>query len=210
MPDNGQKKIAAQYARWARNYDRRWARYTERVLAVALDHMALTGTEIILDVACGTGELEHRIVRRFPQQPVIGIDLSEHMLAAARTKLAAFPHCQFMQGDSQHLQFPDRHFDMVVSCSALHYMRHAQHVIDECARVLKPGGRVLIIDWCRDYLSAQLYHIFRRVIAPAHHRVYTRRELETMFRVAGLIPTRCRTFAVWPWWRMMAVEAQKS
>lgn len=209
MGHRDQQAIAAHYARWARNYDRRWAKYSEGVLSVVLEMLALDGSERLLDVACGTGELERRIVRRFPQQRVEGIDLSEEMLAAARSKLVGYPTMHFSTGDSRQLNFPERHFDIVVSCSALHYMREPQRVLQECARVTTPGGRVIIADWCRNYLIATLYNLFRKLLVSAHHHVYTITELQQMMRTAGLQPTRVRTFSVQPYWRMMCVEARR-
>lgn len=209
MPHTDQQKIAKHYANWARNYDRRWAHYSEGALSVTIEMLALQGTERLLDVACGTGELERRLVRTFPQMPVEGIDLSEDMLAAACSKLADYPSMHFAKGDSRHLDFPDQHFDIVVTCSAFHYMRSPQEVLQEFARVTKPGGRVLIVDWCRDYLMAKLYNSLRKLLVPAHHQVYTIAELQQMLHTAGLTPTRVRTFAVQPYWRMMCVEARR-
>lgn len=204
-----QHKITAHYARWAKNYDARWARYTEDVLSRVLQILALTGRERILDVACGTGELERRMITRFPEQEVYGIDLSDDMLAWARTKLGHHPRLHFAQGDSRALAFPDAYFDIVVSCSALHYMREPTRVMAEFARVLRPGGRVVIADWCRDFLFAKAYNWIRKRLVPAHYHVYSRGELETLMQQSGLTPSRHIAFHVFPVWRMICVEGVK-
>lgn len=201
--------VSAHYAFLAPIYDRIWARYLEATLSRTITMMALQGTESILDVGCGTGELERRIVHIHPQQSIIGLDLTQAMLARARAKLSAYPQLQFIEGDSQQLPFPDASFEIVVSCSALHYMRDPQRVIRECARVLRPGGRVIITDWCRDFWLAKFYNAFRKAFIRAHHQVYRLDELQEFLRNAGLEPTQHTTFSVQGIWKMMGVEARK-
>lgn len=201
--------VIKSYERQATQYDRRFAGYIDHTLGVALEMLQLRGTEKILDVACGTGELERRVTRAFPQMHMVGFDLSDAMLAEAKNKLAAFPNVQWQQGDSRQLPFPDNQFDIVISCSALHYMRDPQIVMREFARVTRPGGRVVILDWCRDFLFAKLYHYFRSATVPAHHNVYRLREMYELMRNAGLQPTRTRTFTTLMLWKMMCVEATK-
>ncbi len=209
MMRTDQEKVERRYNRWARTYDRRWAGYTEAVLSRALQQLQLTGQERVLDVACGTGELEMRIARQFPRQEVFGLDLSEAMLKSARRKLALYPNMHFSQGDSRQLAFPDAHFDIVVTCSAFHYMREPQRVITEFARVVKPGGRILIVDWCRDFLFAKIYNLLHKQFIPAHYQVHSWREMEQMMRTAGLHINGGHTFSVYHLWQMMLIEARR-
>lgn len=204
-----QEKVITSYARMASIYDRRFGTYVARTITTALEMLQLNGTERILDVACGTGELERRILEHHPQQPIWGIDLTEEMLVAAREKLAGFPNIQLERADSRYLPFPDAHFDIVVTLSAFHYMREPQRVVNEFARVVRPGGRVVVLDWCRDFLFAQLYHLMRKVFFPQHYRVYHLAELHQLMHDAGLTPTTHRLFTVLGIWKMMCVESCK-
>lgn len=201
--------VVRSYARQARIYDRIFKNYLDGTLGTALDLMELTGAETILDVACGTGELERKILERFPRQNIEGIDLSEEMLRQARKKLSNFSHLNWVCADSRHLPFSDNRFDIVISCSAFHYMREPQKVLNEAARVLKPGGKLIIIDWCYDFLFGKMYHRFRRLFFPSHYRVYRLAELQDMMREAGLTPTHSETFSVQFTWRMMGVVSVK-
>lgn len=169
----------------------------------------LTGKEKILDVACGTGELERRIFSKFPDQPVWGADISQHMLDLAHEKLGKIDNLVLKQADCQKLPFADGEFDRVVNSSAFHYMREPQLVIDEMARVLKPGGSVIIMDWCWDFLNAKLYHYFRKTFFPAHYRVYSLAEIKSMYEKAGLKVAAVETFSVRLIWKMMCVTGQK-
>ncbi len=201
--------VVRSYARQARIYDRIFKNYLDGTLGTALDLMELTGAETILDVACGTGELERKILERFPRQNIEGIDLSEEMLRQARKKLIHFSQLNWICADSRHLPFPDNRFDIVISCSAFHYMREPQKVLNEAARVLKTGGKLIIIDWCYDFLFGKMYHRFRRLFFPSHYRVYGLTELQEMMRQAGLTPIHSETFSVQFTWRMMGVVSVK-
>ena len=202
-------KVVKSYARQAWFYDWRFKNYLEETLRVALEALRLTGKEKILDVACGTGELERRIFDKFPQQPVWGVDISQHMLDLAHEKLGSKNNLILKQCDSQKIPFDDGQFDHVVTCSAFHYMREPQKVINEFARVLKPGGSVVLLDWCWDFFNAKVYHYFRKIFFPAHYRVYSLQEIRQMYEKAGLKVTQEKTFTVRVIWRMMCVTGEK-
>lgn len=203
------QKVIKSYARQAHKYDRRFKNYLEGSLGAALLAMDLRGTENILDVACGTGELEKKILEKFPHQKIWGIDLSENMLSQARQKVNSYPNVSFEKADSRKLPFASASFDVVVSSSALHYMKEPEKVFSECARVLSSGGQLIIVDWCRDFLFAKIYHLFRKSFVPAHHDVYGLEKLKEMMSLAGLAPIDEKTFTVRFFWKMMMVKALK-
>ncbi len=209
MSDIIHEEVVQSYAKQAHKYDRRFKNYLEGSLGAALEMMRLTGKERILDVACGTGELERRILEHFPHQPICGVDVSQHMLNLAQAKLAQYPHLEFKQADSRHLPQDRGSFDLVVTCSAFHYMREPEKVLAEISRVLVPGGRFIIVDWCRDFLFGKLYHYFRSAFFPAHYDVYGLRQMKEMMLEAGLQPQNHQTFTVRFIWKMMCVEGVK-
>lgn len=205
----GSHKVVRFYSDFAEKYDRRWRNYLKATLGVALEAIAPAGRERILDVACGTGELERMILERFPSQPVVGIDITEAMLEFARDKCANFPNVKFHQGDSASLMFNSGQFDVVVSCSALHYMREGERFFREAHRVLAPGGRIIIIDWCRDFFFAKLYDLISKIYKRAHHKVYSKSEIISLLENSGFSITKFHTFHVKPYWWMMCVEGRK-
>lgn len=93
--------------------------------------------ERILDLACGTGELTAAIAAK--GAAVVGVDVSEAMVEAARR---AFPAVPFSVGDGQALAF-DAEFDAVFSNAGLHWMLRADDVARGIARALVPGGRLV-------------------------------------------------------------------
>lgn len=202
--------VVKEYQRLASIYDWIYRGYIAKTMDVALKILRPNGSERILDVACGTGELERRVMEVHPAQAIVGADLTEAMLVRARTKLAAWPHVVFYQADSAALPFPDASFDCVITCSAFHYMRHPEQVMAEFSRVLAPGGRLILIDWTRDAWQGRFYDWLRKKTVPAHYQVYHSEDVAEMCVQSGLQVDQIKKFSVMWYWRMMAIEAQKS
>jgi ubiquinone/menaquinone biosynthesis C-methylase UbiE len=105
----------------------------------------------VLDIGCGTGTLAVAAKRRVgPLGSVHGIDASPEMIARARTKARkAGVDVTFTRGVVEGLPFPDEHFDAVLSTLMLHHLPRAarEQCVREIRRVLKPGGRVLAVDF---------------------------------------------------------------
>jgi SAM-dependent methyltransferase len=96
---------------------------------------------VALDAACGTGRYAEYLVGRGHR--TIGVDSSPDMLGRARTRV---PQADFRQGDLHHLPVPDDHVDVVVCALALVHLSDLGPAFGEFARVLRPGGRLLITD----------------------------------------------------------------
>ncbi|WP_404368784.1 class I SAM-dependent methyltransferase [Corallococcus coralloides] len=98
----------------------------------------------VLDLACGDGYLLELLARRKqPGLSLLGLDMSEHELAAARARLNGA--ATLFQGRAQSLPFGDANVDVVLSHLALMLMDDVETVLAELRRVLKPGGRVSIV-----------------------------------------------------------------
>jgi ubiquinone/menaquinone biosynthesis C-methylase UbiE len=107
--------------------------------------------ERVLDVGCGTGTLAIAAKRHVgPSGAVCGIDASPEMIAQATAKAGnAGIDVTFERAAAQALPFPDAHFDVVLSSMMLHHLprKGRQQCAREMSRVLKPGGRVLAVDF---------------------------------------------------------------
>ena len=105
----------------------------------------------------------------------------------------------------------DRGFDLVVSTSALHYWPDPAACMAEIVRVLRPGGRVAITDWCDDYLACRVADLLLRILEPAHHRTYGTDDLERMLRDAGLGAIQVERYKIdWLWGLMTATASMSS
>ena len=123
-----------------------------------LDGLGLRGDEAVLDVGCGRGLLLVGAARRVPRGRAVGIDLwqaqdlsgnaAERTLANARAEGVA-ERVELHTGDMRSMPFADASFDAAVSSLAIHNIAGSagrRAAVAEIARVVKPGGRVLIVD----------------------------------------------------------------
>lgn len=126
-------------ARWNATIElREWERH----------HLRLAEGECLLDVGCGVGEAALALAEDLGARGrVVGIDVSTSMLSVARERagVAACP-VRFSVGDALALDEPDRSFDAARSERTLQWVTDPQASVDELARVLRPGGRVSLID----------------------------------------------------------------
>ncbi len=126
-----------------------WSLLTENKAANhVIDFSEIKDGESILEVACGTGIIFEKIVRRNPNGKNIGIDLSPDMLKRAKKKLQKLQGSNFQlkEGDARHLDFVDNSFDLVINNFMLDLIPAGlfDKIAGEFFRVLKPGGRLII------------------------------------------------------------------
>ena len=177
--------MRAPYDKQAHRYDQRWRRYITQTLGFLKASIFFRSTDKILDVGCGTGEFERLILSEHPEQQMIGIDISENMLELARKKCSPYPKVTFLKAGAAALPFPDFSFDLVLSANALHYFDEPDASLAEMRRVLIPGGSVVILDWCKNYLMCRCFDFFLKRIERGYHSCYTQHELDSLLRSAG-------------------------
>ena len=120
---------------------------------VARRAIALMDQGQAVDLGCGPGDLALKLAQMAPALDVTGVDLSEEMLTQARERAGQAgleERVSFRKGDVATIPFPDHALDLVVSTLSLHHWSDPVAVLDEIARVLRPGGAFLIFDLRRD------------------------------------------------------------
>lgn len=136
---------------------RKWT-YASSIRKQIFDSIALRGDEKVLDVGCGGGVLLNEAARRLTTGQATGIDIwAPHsgggnyawLMKNAKVEGVA-AKIEFKQADVRKLPFEDSSFDLIVSSGALHHISrdHSEHeqAINEMLRVLKPGGRIALMD----------------------------------------------------------------
>lgn len=145
--------------------DRRWRRR-------ALRYIADGTAQQILDVACGTGDSTIAIARAAaPGSRIIGSDISEGMMRLVSAKAEAAgvaDRITLEQADCEALPHPDAVFDRVACAFGVRNFEHKDRALAEMHRVLKPGGRVVILELSvpRNPVLRWVYGLYFRRILP--------------------------------------------
>jgi len=194
----------------AEQWDKMRSLYVDEreVEAALLDLVPAKGVRDLLDIGTGTGRMLEIFAPRVGQ--AVGVDLSREMLAVARVNLeqAQLRNCSIRQGDMYQLPVPNASFDAVLIHQVLHYAEQPSHVIAEAARVLRPEGSLVVIDFAPHELE------FLRN-DHAHRRLgFTDQEVVQWCQEAGLeaqrvehLPGSPLTVSLWSATRPMEARA---
>jgi ubiquinone/menaquinone biosynthesis C-methylase UbiE len=158
------------------------------------------GCKRILDVGCGNGRYTRFLLRRAdPDAMITGFDLSQKMLRRARRRVAS-DRVSFVAADLTHMPYADGTFDAVVCGWVLEHLPDPRPGLRELARVMRPGGRLLLMAtedtltgafcsrmWhCRTYNRAELRQVCRDC-ALEWERHFWFSWLHAIFRLGGII-----------------------
>lgn len=179
QPGSGRAtQVEALFQRIAARYDlindvqslgmhRLWKRRLLKLAAVKPGDMAL-------DLCCGTGDVSFALAGRGAS--VTGVDFTQAMLdgAVRRPEAREFPEVRFLRGDALHLPFPDAGFDLVTISYGLRNLADFDRGLREMHRVLKPGGRLLVLDFGKpdNALWRGVYFTYLRLCVPVYGRVF--------------------------------------
>lgn len=169
------ERVQGIFARIAPGYDRFNALASlgiDRLWRRAVVRMAgLTPQSRVLDLAAGTGDLSLALARRGRPAEVLGTDFAPEMLEVARGKAASWDgptKLTFQVQDAQSLDLPDAAFDVVTVAFGVRNFPDRAANFREVLRVLKPGGRYLILEFSRPTFAPVrgLYHFYLRTVIP--------------------------------------------
>lgn len=127
--------------------------------------------ETLLDVATGTGDMALMAARILKPRQITGIDISEKMLEIGRKKIEKEElgtKIVLAGGDGETINFPDNSFDGVMVAFGVRNFEHLEKGLAEILRVLKPGARLVVLEFSKPRLPGirSLYNLYMGVIAP--------------------------------------------
>ena len=177
------KKVAEVFHSVAAKYDlmndlmsagihRLWKRFTLELSGVRPGNR-------VLDIAGGTGDLAAQFSKLVgPTGEVILADINASMLKVGRDKLldrGVAGNICFVQADAEALPFPDNHFDVITIAFGLRDVTHKDTAIASMLRVLKPGGRLLVLEFSKpkSQLLAKAYDAYSFTLLPMMGKLVT-------------------------------------
>jgi len=151
----------------------------------------------ILDVATGTGDMAIIACRILKPEKVIGIDISRHMLEFGSKKVEKerlSGIIQLQTGDSETINFADNSFDAVMVAFGVRNFEHLDTGLKEMFRVLKPGGRLIVLEFSRPRIRIfrGFYNLYTSVVAPEVARWFSqnKKAYQYLNQSAKLFPDR--------------------
>jgi ubiquinone/menaquinone biosynthesis C-methylase UbiE len=149
--------------------------------------LGAAGAGDLLDIACGPGAVTVAIAKG--ARSVVGLDATDAMLekARARAKSGGLTNTTFQAGDAENLPFETGRFDGIVTRLALHHFANPGTAVNEMFRVLRPGGRVVIVDVTasEEADKAQLQNAIEILRDPSHIRMMPAAEIDGLVGAAG-------------------------
>ena len=198
--------VAANYVTSTYHSGREW-------LEEAIELAQPVPGEVVLDVATGTGNTALALAPHVSR--VTGLDLTPEMLNQARRVAAerGVANVEWVLGDAEELPFPDASFDLWICRAATHHFRHLERSLEEARRVLRPGGRVAVIDSSGPREARDHLHQVELLRDPSHVRMLTVDEWIDRLEAAGFAVEEARLRQLeWdfePWITRIGVPADR-
>jgi demethylmenaquinone methyltransferase/2-methoxy-6-polyprenyl-1,4-benzoquinol methylase len=139
--------------------DQRWRR-------LLVESLALKPGQRALDLATGTADVAIQVARRHPEVKVVGVDPSEKMLEIGRVKVAELglqARLELQLGDGQQLPFEDNSFDAACIAFGIRNVPDRPRALREMARVVRPGGRVSVLELSEPQGALARFHVHQVV-----------------------------------------------
>ena len=149
----------------------------------------------LLDIGCGTGRFLDIVKQVWPRLPSLGLDLSEPYIRYAKRYLRRWSRINFVVGNAEAIPMPDASYDAVTSIFMFHELppKVRRIIFGECARILKPGGRFVLLDSLQrgdqpDYDG--LFDLFPQNYHEPYYASYATEDFGAIARACGLTHIR--------------------
>ncbi|MWV42834.1 methyltransferase domain-containing protein [Paenibacillus sp. HJL G12] len=187
MDNSIKHQVQQQFAKNAEKYVTSFRHAKGEDLALLVSSSMADDTMLVLDIATGGGHVANALaplVRR-----VTALDLTEEMLMKAAEFIRGNGHSNvdFVQGDAEHLPFSDAVFDLVTCRIAAHHFPDIPAFVHDAYRVLKPGGKLLLIDNVapEKEIFDHFYNEIEKQRDPSHVRAWKKTEWIRLIELAG-------------------------
>jgi len=197
-----------RYNREAKKYEQKWHKYLDHTHRMLLKHIELTPSDVVLDPSGGTGLLAKKlIVQNYSFKQLVINDPSDEMLAIARQRLSDKPSISFKNKKVQDLSYPKNYFTKIICLNSFHFYEKQHQVLSQFYKLLKPAGKLYILDWNRE----GFFRIINSLIRWSSSEYINTRSLPELQQMMSENTFNIQTSHRWNWryWKLMFVEGAK-
>jgi ubiquinone/menaquinone biosynthesis C-methylase UbiE len=171
----------------AKTFDERRFNYFRFMQKRLVSLLNLKENQRLLDLGCGTGWAVRYAARLVNERgEFYGIDISSNMIEKAKTSSADYKNVQFYQASAVRLPFDNDFFDFIIFSNSFHHYFSPDKVLNEVYRVLKPEGRIYILDVTADEFIMKMFDKWTKKKEREHVKFYSTREFKALFAQAKL------------------------
>lgn len=190
LPDNEsglekKQQVAGMFNDIAKRYD-----FLNRLLSGGIDkswrrkaiaQLKDLQPKAVLDVATGTADVALMTYKMLKPEKIVGIDISDGMLELGRKKIARQGldnHITLYNGDSENISYPDESFDAITVAFGVRNFQHLEKGLAEMLRVLKPGGKLVVLEFSRPRQKSfkGFYNFYMKTVAPQAGKLFSKNQ----------------------------------
>ena len=182
------RKNTEMWDKWADSLDGKGWRYEflRKSQAQLVEILDLKEEVRLLDVGCGTGWALRKAAESVHGQGVFcGVDLSPKMIERARENFRGLENFNFIVANAESIPIDENFFDTIICTNSFHHYYHPDKALHEFRRLLKPSGRVYILDPTSDFFAVRLFDVVMKFLEPEHVKLYSTKEFRRMVEAAG-------------------------
>lgn len=158
--DKSPAKIQKMFNSISKEYDRNnniiSLGFHNKIKTASLKLLEIVSKSSVLDLFCGTGDIVKHLLKEGKELQITGVDFSAKMLEIASHN---YPQANFIEADCSNMPFSNNTFDYITMSFGLRNAHNREAVIKECHRVLKPGGKLLHLDFGRKNIFSNMFDI---------------------------------------------------
>lgn len=188
-----------KWDKWSKSFDKKWAAPFRWLQKKVISIANLKINTSFLDLGCGTGwAVRYAADLLQGQGNFVGIDISEGMIAMAEEQSKGLKNVRYYKATSEDLPLENDSFDVIICTNSFHHYLNPGKALSEAYRVLKPKGRIYILDGTTDDPITRLIDRLVKKIEKEHVKQYSTAEYKQMFSDAHLQYVMSRIIVSYP------------